>query len=231
MLPTKIYDLSQPVYHNCPQYPDDNPRPAQVHLFYMLPVQGVNKEIVELSTHTGTHCDAPFHFFADGETIEQVPLDAYVGWAAVLDLRGMASGSVIGRVDVERRAGQIAAGDVVLLNTGWGHKRANTKEFLTQYPYLDGEAAQYLVQRGVKGVGIDAVSLGGYGDAAKAEPAHRAMLGNGRFIVEELCFPDAVMDGRKRVFMAAPVKLQGCGGAWARAMLLEYEQSGNGNGA
>ncbi len=104
------------------------PRPAQVRLFYMLPVQGVNKEIVEISTHTGTNCDAPFHFFESGETIEQVPLDTYVGWATILDLRGMSAGSVIRRDDVERTGELVEQGDVVLLNTGWGRKRANTEE-------------------------------------------------------------------------------------------------------
>jgi len=170
MLPTRIYDLSQPVFTNCPQYPDKNPRPAQVRLFYMLAVQGVNKEIVELSTHTGTHCDAPYHFFADGATIDQVPLENYIGRATMLDLRGKKPGSAIEREEVERLSKRLASGDIVLLNTGWGHKRANTKEFLTEYVYLSGEAAQYLVGRGVKGVGIDAVSLGGYNDPGKAGP-------------------------------------------------------------
>lgn len=221
-LPTRIYDLSQPVFANCPQYPDENPRPAQVRLFYMLAVQGVNKEIVEISTHTGTHCDAPFHFFEDGRTIDQIPLDTYVGPATILDLRGKQPGSAIERAEVERFGDRIAEGDIVLLNTGWGHKRANTKEFLTEYVYLSGEAAEYLVGRGVKGVGIDAVSLGGYDDPAKAVPAHKAMLGGGKFIVEELYLPDEVMDGRKRLFVSAPVKLQGCSGAWTRAMLWEF---------
>jgi arylformamidase len=221
-LPKRIYDLSQPVFANCPQYPDENPRPAQIRLFYMLAVQGVNKEIVEMSTHTGTHCDAPYHFFDDGDTIDRVPLDAYVGRATILDLRGKKPGAAIVRADVARFAERIAVGDFVLLNTGWGHKRANTKEFLTQYVYLDGEAAQYLVERGVRGVGIDAVSLGGYNDPAKSGPAHKAMLGNGKVIVEELYFPDDVMDGKERLFVAAPVKLQGCSGAWTRAMLWEF---------
>ena len=74
---------------------------------------------------------------------------------------------------------------------------------------MDGEAAQLLVDLGVKGVGIDAVSLGGYDDPAKAGPPHRTLLGNGKFIVEELYFPDEVMDGRKRLFCAAPIKLRG----------------------
>jgi kynurenine formamidase len=222
MIPRRIYDLSQPVFTNCPQYPDANPRPAQIKSFYMLAVQGVNKEIVEMSTHTGTHCDAPYHFFEDGKTIDRIPLEGYVGPAAILDLRGKKPGSAIERIEVERFAARIADGDIVLLNTGWGHKRANTKEFLTEYVYLGGEAAQYLVDRGVKGVGIDAVSLGGYNDPSKAVPAHKTMLGNGKFIVEELYFPEDVMDERKRLFVAAPVKLQGTGGAWTRAMLWEF---------
>lgn len=222
MLPTKIYDLSQPVFSNCPQYPDRNPRPVQIRRFYTLAVQGVNKEIVELSTHSGTHCDAPFHFFEDGKTIDEVPLETYVGPATILDLREKRPGSSIGRSDIARLADRIEPFDIVLLNTGGGHRRANSSEFLTEYVYLDGPAAQLLLDLQVKGVGIDAVSLGAYNDPVKGAAPHRTLLGNGAFIVEELYFPDEVMDGRKRLFCAAPIKLQGCGGAWARAMLWEF---------
>ena len=220
-LPSVVYDLSQPVFTDCPQYPDTNPRPAQVRLFYLHAVQGVNKEIVEISTHTGTHCDAPYHFFADGKTIDQIPLETYIAPAVVLDVRHKAPGSAIIPEDLRPALGDIAQGDVALLNTGWGRKRANTREFLTEYVYLGDAAARALLERGVAGVGIDAVSLGGYGDPAKAGPAHRILLGAGKFIVEELCFPDAVTDGRKRLFVAVPIKLRGCGGAWTRAMLWE----------
>jgi kynurenine formamidase len=188
----------------------------------MLAVQGVNKEIVEISTHTGTHCDAPFHFFDDGTTIDEIPLELYVGPAAILDLREKQPGSTVQRADIERFADRIEPGDIVLLNTGGGHRRANSKEFLTEYVYLDGEAAQLLVDLRVKGVGIDAVSLGGYGNLDKAGPPHRTLLGNGKFIVEELYFPNEVMDGRKRVFCAVPIKLRGCSGAWTRAMLWDF---------
>jgi len=223
MLPTKIYDLSQPVFTNSPQYPDTNPRPVQVRLFYMLAVQGVNKEIVEMSTHTGTHCDAPFHFFEDGKTIDEIPLETYVGPAAIFDLRYKKPGTAVDVADLRPLTAGIQPNDIALLNTGNGHRRANSKEFLTEYVYLTGEGAQFLVECGVKGVGIDAVSLGGYNDSAKAGPPHRAMLANGKFIVEDLYFPDEVMDGRKRLFCAAPIKLRGCGGAWARAMLWEFD--------
>jgi kynurenine formamidase len=188
----------------------------------MLAVQGVNKEIVEITTHTGTHVDAPFHFFEDGRTIDEVPLESYVGPAVVLDLREKEAGSAIERQDLERSAGELAAGDIALLNTGGGYRRANTKAFLTEYVYLSGGGAQYLIDRGVKGVGIDAVSMGGYNDPNKSDPPHRILLGSGAFIVEELYFPEEVMDGRKRLFVAAPVKLRGCSGAWTRAALWEF---------
>jgi kynurenine formamidase len=219
--PSIVYDLSQPVYADCPQYPDTNPRPAQIRLFYMQALQGVNKEIVEISTHTGTHCDAPYHFFSDGKTIDEIPLTTYIAPALVVDVRGKAPGSAIELEDLESVLGDLVPGDIALLNTGWGPKRANTREFLTDYVYLGEAGARALLDRGVVGVGIDAVSLGGYNDPAKAGPAHRVLLGAGRFIVEELCFPEAVMDKRKRLFVGVPVKLRGCGGAWTRAMLWE----------
>ncbi len=223
MIPARIIDLSQPVFSNCPQYPDENPRPAVVRWMYVHGVAPVNKEIVEISTHTGTHCDAPFHFFADGTTIDRVPLEHYIGWTTIIDLRGKAPGSAIHAHDIEPYLDRIAPGDVVLLNTGWGHKRTNTPEFLTQYVYCGGEAAELIVRSGAKGAGIDAVSFGGYDDASKAGPAHRALLGAGRFIVEELCFPDEIMDGKRRLFVCAPVKLRDCSGAWTRAALWEFD--------
>lgn len=222
-MPAKIYDLSQPVFSNCPQYPDTTPRPAEVRWMYIHGVNPVNKEIVEISTHTGTHCDAPFHFFANGTPVDEVPLENYVGRALTIDVRGKQPGSSIGLADVEPHLARIAEGDVVLLNTGWGHKRANSAEFLTQYVWCSGEAAEAIVGRGAKGVGIDAVSFGGYNDAAKAGPAHRAVLGAGKFVIEELFFPDEVMDGKERLFVCAPVKLRGCSGAWTRAALWEFE--------
>ena len=176
MIPSRIIDLSQPVFSNCPQYPDKNPRPAQVRWMYIHGVEQVNKEIVEISTHTGTHIDAPFHFFDDGLTIDRVPLERYIGYAYPIDVRGKEPGSAI-EAARSKAVGGMQPGDVVLFNTGWGHKRANTKEFLTQYVYCSGEAAQLIVDRGAIGAGIDAVSFGGYGDPKKAGPGHRAMLG------------------------------------------------------
>ena len=87
----------------------------------------------------------------------------------IADLRHKTPGSAIEVADVKDL--QFDVGEVVLLNTGWGRKRANSAEFLAQYVYLGGETVEHLVQCGVAGVGINAVSLGGYNDLAKAAPA------------------------------------------------------------
>lgn len=73
-----------------------------------------------MSTHTGTHCDAPFHFFDDGKTIDEIPLETYVGPATILDLREKQPGSSIQRDDITRFTDRIEPGGIVLLNTGVG---------------------------------------------------------------------------------------------------------------
>jgi kynurenine formamidase len=89
--------------------------------------------------------------FDDGKTIDEIPLETYVGPATILDLREKLPGSSIQRADIAPFADRIEPGDIILLNTGGGRRRANNKEFLTEYVYLDGEAAQFLVDHGSKG--------------------------------------------------------------------------------
>src|SRR5579872_247698 len=224
MQPTKIYDLSQPLYSDSPEYPDVRSKPVNIKLIHKRTQHGVNKELVTLSTHSGTHCDAPYHFFNDGEKIDEMPLRDFVGPATIVDLREKLPASPITREDLLRLGGAIGIDEIVLLNTGWGRKRGPTSEFLTKWPYLSSDGAAHLLERGVRGVGIDALSIAGFGIAGSDNQAHEALLGAGKFIVEELYFPDQIMDGKKRLFCAVPVKLQGCGGAWARAMLWDFER-------
>jgi arylformamidase len=207
----KIYDLSQPVYHNCPQWPEY--LPVQLDHTYTIAMNGFNAERINLTTHSGTHLDAPYHFIAGMRTIDQMPLEAFVGPVVFLDLRYKRPGSVIGKADIEPHSGRISARDVVVLTTGCSHKRAKSDEFLKQWPYLDGPGARLLVDLGVRGVGIDALSIGGWGGMDKGQPCHTTLLSANRFIVEELYVPDELLDGKKRVFCAFPIKLQACGGA------------------
>ncbi len=168
---------------------------------------------LQYSEHTkgtaGTHCDAPCLLFDEGLTIDRLPLEMFVANAVIVDLRGRLNGPAITAGDVREVAERICEGEAVLFNTG----RPDA--------HVTPLAAQFLVERGVAGVGIDAQSLGSAGECTGSEPAHYALLRNDRFIVEALFFPDEVMDGKKRLFVAFPVKLRGRGTAWTRATLWE----------
>ncbi|MEU6131749.1 cyclase family protein [Saccharopolyspora sp. NPDC047091] len=124
----------------------------------------ISNETVTLTTHTGTHMDAPLHYGpvsggAPAKSIDQVPLEWCFGPGVRLDLRHVPPGDGI-TVEQVREAlsacgHRLRAGDIVLLWTGadalWG-----TPEYLTEYPGLTGAATAYLVERGVRVIGIDA---------------------------------------------------------------------------
>ena len=93
---------------------------------------------------------------------------------------------------------------IVLLKTGWAEKRALTKEFLTAWPYLTGEGAEYLVSRGIHGVGIEGLSIGGWDDPEKETAAHRVLLCAKKLITEDIRVPEAMLDGRITAFCCVP---------------------------
>ncbi len=169
----RIWDLSQPIFHDGPAWAEYDP-PNLTHN-YRREAEGFNAETVTLNTHTGTHVDVPYHFDDGGPT-------------------------------------------------SWGAKRAVSEEYLKRWPYLGGDGAQLLLDQGISAVGIDALSIGGWGGPEKGEPAHVALLGAGKVIIEELNIPDELA-GRRGFFTAFPVLLEGCGGAWTRAVAWEITDS------
>ncbi|MBF0531260.1 MAG: cyclase family protein [Deltaproteobacteria bacterium] len=217
----KLYDLTQPIYHNCPGWPEY--AATIITRDFIIAKNGFNAETITLNTHTGTHIDVPYHFLNHGETIDKFPLDAFCGPAVFIDVRGKPADSPIGFNDVKPFLKEIQPGDIAILNTGWGKKRANSKEYLFEWPYLDKEGAAALLEAKVKGVGIDALSLGGWGSPAKGRPCHEVLLGAGLFIVEELLIPDEVMDGKRRWFSAFPILLNDCGGSLTRAVVYDFD--------
>jgi kynurenine formamidase len=217
----RMWDLSQPIYHDGPAWPEyDPPNLTRNH---RRQVEGANVETLRLVSHTGTHVDVPYHFDDAGATIEQMPLTAFAGPAAFVDLRDrVKAGEPIGATTLDGTLGSLREGDIAVLVTGWGARRAVSEEYLKRWPYLDGEGARTLLERGVSAVGIDALSIGGWGGPEKGEPSHSALLGAGKIVIEELNVPEELI-GRRCFLTAFPVLLHGCGGAWARAVAWELD--------
>ncbi len=216
-----MWDLSQPVAHGGPAWAEYEP--PVITRNYRRSAEGFNAETVTLNTHTGTHVDVPFHFDDEGLTIEEMPLAAFAAPAVFLDLRErLTAGQAIGPEQLEPLPELLQAGDIAVLVTGWGERRAVSEEFLKGWPYLDGDGAELLLGAEVSGVGIDALSIGGWGGPEKGQPSHTTLLSAGRVIVEDLRIPAELL-GRRCFLTAFPILLEGCGGAWARAVAWELE--------
>jgi kynurenine formamidase len=217
----RLWDLSQPVAHGGPAWAEYDPPVIQHN--YRRAAEGFNAETVTLNTHTGTHVDVPYHFDDHGPAIEQMPLAAFAAPAVFMDLRDrVRAGEPIGPAELDGSVDALQEGDIAVLVTGWGSKRAVSEEYLKRWPYLDGEGAKLLLDHGVSGVGIDALSIGGWGGPEMGEPSHVVLLGAEKIIVEELHIPEELV-GRRCFFTAFPVLLKGCGGAWTRAVAWELD--------
>ncbi len=191
----------------------------RVSKFKTLAKDGVNLSVITLGSHTGTHVDAPAHFIKGGRPLDDLPVETFVGEAAVLDLSGVRGGSAIRASHLDAHKAEVGKGDIVLINTGfsrrWSDSRARRK-----YTYLGGDAAEWLVRKKVKAVGIDYLSVEAFG--AKEPVAHVTLLSHGIPIIESLSENIASL-GRRVFFVCLPIKVGGCDGAPARAMAYPLE--------
>ncbi|MEK4426687.1 cyclase family protein [Solibacillus sp. FSL K6-1523] len=124
-------------------------------------------ESVTLTTHSGTHLDAPYHYYptTDGKpakTIDELPLDWFMGDGVVFNFSHMKSGETVKVVDLEKAleemAYEIKDGDIVYLRFD-ADKKLGTPEYFTEFPGMSAEATHYLIDKGVKIIGTDAMGF------------------------------------------------------------------------
>jgi kynurenine formamidase len=215
----RIFDLSQPLADgapNCPVHP-----PVQLPRIADHPADGWRMEVFHFASHTGTHHDAPLHKLANGASIDAFPLETFTGPAHVADLAGIGPDHAIDRAALASALPDDLAGKIVLLNTGWGHRRAKTEEWHYHSPYLSPEGAEWLVARGVKGIGIDHYSIGGSRDPDNTR-THEIVLGAGIWVVEDLCFRDGWREAAEgAIFQALPLLVPGLSGSPCRAVFIQ----------
>lgn len=217
--PKKIIDLSQPLYHNCPGWADYKMVNVQYEAIY--PKDGFSAERIDLNVHTGTHMDAPFHFYPEGKTVEQMPVEQFAGEAVPIDLFGIEPETPISPEHLEPYKNKIKKDDIVLLCTGWSEKRGYTEDYYFKWPFLSREGAKWLVQQGVKGVGIDGLSIGGWAEG-NGPPAHEELLSNEIWPLEELNLTPELLEFERWFVCAFPIKLKGFGGAPVRAVAMRF---------
>ena len=166
--------------------------------------------LLSMGSHTGTHMDAPAHFIRGGRPIDRMPLSAVIGPARVIGIRHPRR-----ILPGELRPHRIAQGERVLFKTRNSSRCWRDARFRKEFVHLPAESARYLAARGVRAVGVDYLSVGGY--KADGAETHRALLGAGVWIIEGLDL-SRVRPGRYWL-LCLPLKIRRGDGAPARAVL------------
>jgi kynurenine formamidase len=185
----RIVDLSYTLETGMPAWPTQARYSSVVYESYDQGDAAVHSGIT-LSEHTGTHIDAPRHFVKGACPVDKLPLEAIMGRAYTMDASFLSPKAVLSSRAIqqfEEAHGPIEKGDIVMFRFGWDKKyriQPGSGEYLKNWPGLAGEGAEYLLLKGVKAVGCDALSLDAYGD--DSNPCHHALLGNGVPIIENI---------------------------------------------
>jgi arylformamidase len=214
---SEIIDISVPLLPGMPVWPGDGD-------FRIVPVKRMatgdknNVSRLDCGVHTGTHVDAPWHFLKEGNTVEQLPLDAMLGEAFVAYLPEV---DVITAETLSQLTLPAGATRLLLRTRNSELWETGVAEFRKDFVALTSDAAQWLVDQGIRLIGVDYLSVHRYGDNA---PTHQILLRAGIVIVEGLNLA-GVAPGKYEL-ICLPLRLNGADGAPARAVLRRLTARG-----
>ncbi len=204
----KLIDVSVPLDTNLPTYPGNTP-------FSLEPVKRIargdssNVSGLHLSAHAGTHVDAPHHFFDEAPGVEALPLELLMGRTRVIDVRSRSG------IDADSLASTDLTEDVRLLIKTSNSRLWGSSEFHSDFVAMTESGARHLVDRGVKVVGVDYLSVEQY--KAPGAPAHHVLLGGGVIVIEGL----NLLEVEPGIYdmICLPLRIVGSDGAPARVVL------------
>jgi kynurenine formamidase len=183
--------------------------------------------VLKIPMHAFTHIDTPLHIQPHGKTIDEVPLNQLTGQAAIFDLSFVNANEAISGTDLEKAGRHLAPGDIVLIKTEWDLKRDSaTREFWTEAPYLEEEAAVWLARQEIKAVGFDFPQDYYIREIPLRQvlpqelPTHHLILRTGIYLIEYLCNLHKIHVDRVKLF-ALPLKIGGSEGAPARIIAVD----------
>lgn len=210
----EMVDLSRVIYDGMPKIPALPD--VRVRKFFSLE-KGHPLNVTELSLpcHAGTHVDAPIHIVPNGKSIEELPLDSFVGPGAVIAVKKRGGEEVTAK-DLEASGVAVNRGDILMLCTGWDEKFESPDYNL--HPYLSIDAAQWMVKKGVKLFGIDCITVDLPTPLRQTGfdfPVHKTLLGNGVLIAENVANLGKIV-GKKTRILAFPLRVKGSDAGHAR---------------
>lgn len=209
----RIIDLSLPIGPDL--------RGVAIDVAKELEMDGWNASTLHLYSHAGTHLDASFHFGVGSQTIDHIPLERCMGPAWVADLTGVGPQELITVEHLGALAEKIAAGDNLLLRTGWS-KRLAEPAYRDQLPRVSEELARWLVARKVNLLGVEPPSVADVNNLEEVTRIHRILFEGDVLIVEGLANLEEITQ-EKIIFMAIPLRITGGDGSPVRALAVEED--------
>jgi len=207
----RVIDLTMRITPSIRVFPG-SPKPSFIP-WSRFDYHGYDAEAMFMSTHTGTHVDAPSHFAPGLASIDRIPASRLVCNALLVRAPKRAN-ELIEPADLVNR--QIRKGDAVVIATGW-EKRAAKSNYMTENPGLSGQAAIYLAGKKINAVGIDGPSIDAGSDVKFA--AHNILLPRNVLAVENLCNVRKITMNRFTLVLS-PLKLGSATGSPARVLAI-----------
>ena len=215
-----ILDLTREISTDTKVFPG-SPLPKFI-TWNKMEIHNYHSEVVFMSTHTGTHMDAPSHFVTGVSSIDQIPINRFISRAILVKI-SKTSDELITAGEIEASKIKILEGNSVVFSTSWENEVDNDYYF-NHSPGLSEDAAEYLIDKRVNAVCIDSPSIDRGSDINF--PVHKLLLSKDILIVENLCNLSKI-DNQNFTLIMMPLKLSGASGSPIRAIAISENFSGN----
>jgi len=209
----KIYDITLPITPEMVVWPGE-PKVEVEALSRISQGASSNVSLLKMPSHVGTHIDPPLHFVEGGTTVDELPLESLIGECQVCDVGDVPA------IDIPvLESAKIQAGITRVLFKTRNRLFKSLREFRTDYTYIDPEAAKWLIDKGMRLVGIDYLSVEKY--KTPGHPTHMTLLSAGVVVAEGLDL-DKVPAGNYTL-VCLPLRIAKGDGSPARALLIANE--------
>ena len=210
----KVTDLTHIIEADMPVFPGtEKPLLEKANT---IEKDGFRETLITMFSHTGTHMDAPAHIFEDGATLDSYDAQYLTGRGTVVDCSAKKEGEAILPEDLEPCMREIEAADYVLFYTGWSRFWGEDR-YYGRFPCLHMDTVRLLVQKNIRGIGLDVISLDPMEDANLSN--HREALASGLLIIENLCGLEEI-NGKEFTLCLMPLKYRDADGAPARVIAI-----------
>lgn len=208
-----VVDLTHPITPEMPVYPGTEP--PVLEQANTVERNGFAETLIRMYSHTGTHIDAPGHMVAGAPMLDQFEVGRFVGTACVIDAPAAGQKEIEPSL-LEAHAALVAGCDFVLFHTGWSRYWGDERYF-AGFPVLSPDATRWLAARGLKGVGVDAISVDPVG--ASEFSNHLVFFRAGLLLIENLDGLGPLV-GQRFLFSCFPLKFERADGSPIRAVAM-----------